>query len=327
MSAKPPAIFLMGPTASGKSRLAVQIAQQIDAEIISVDSALVYRGMDIGTAKPTVRERGGIQHHLIDILDPSEAFSSGQFRSQALRLMHEISRRGRIPLLTGGTMLYFNALLHGLAELPVANDTIRKNLHEQALRHGNAYLHDRLKQVDPEAAVRIHPNDPQRVQRALEVYELSGIPLSLLQKQAQSRQLPYQAIKLVIAPADRALLHEKITLRFHAMLEQGLLEEVRRLYQRGDLTENKPAIRAVGYRQVWCHLQGQYDFNTMTEKAIVATRQLAKRQFTWLRRETDALWFYTEKNDIPADVLRKIEVEIIQTDGRKDESTANDSID
>lgn len=298
----PPAIFLMGPTASGKTALAVQLAQALNGEIISVDSALVYKDMDIGTAKPTLAERGGIPHYLLDILDPSEAFSTGQFRTRALALMAEINQRGKIPILVGGTMLYFNALTGGLATLPEADPAIRAKLDLELEHLGKEALHQRLAAVDPEAAVRIHPNDPQRVQRALEVYEISGQPLTSFFTAAQAQALPYQAIKLIIAPADRKILHDIIAQRFRAMLAQGFIEEVRHLYDRGDLNEKMPAIRAVGYRQAWSYLQGEYDLETMAEKAIVATRQLAKRQFTWLRRETGAASFYSGQKDLSEQV-------------------------
>lgn len=278
----------MGPTASGKTALSVRLAEALDAEIISVDSALVYRGMDIGTAKPTEAERCGIAHHLIDIVDPSKAFSTGQFRSRALELIADISARGKLPLLTGGTMLYFNALNHGLAQLPPADAAVRAELDKELERIGKEAMHRRLAQIDPESAARIHPNDPQRVQRALEVYRLTGRTLTELFSEAEVQPLPFRAIKLVIAPSDRKLLHEIIARRFHQMLENGLVEEVEMLYRRGDLSEKMPSIRAVGYRQVWSYLQGEYYHAAMIEKAIVATRQLAKRQFTWLRRETQA---------------------------------------
>ena len=292
----------MGPTASGKTALSVQLAHALGGEIISVDSALVFKGMDIGTAKPTLEERGGIPHHLIDILDPSESFSTGQFRTRALALMDEISRRGKIPILVGGTMLYFNALLNGLAVLPEANSAIRAKLDQDLKQLGKDALYQRLAQIDPLAAARIHPNDPQRIQRALEVYEISGKPLSSFFNADQGEDLPYQKIKLIIAPPDRKILHDIIAQRFRNMLEQGFINEVKTLYLRGDLTEKMPSIRAVGYRQVWTYLQGEDDLETMTEKAIIATRQLAKRQFTWLRRETDAISFQTGQ----ADLLQKV---------------------
>lgn len=298
----PPAIFLMGPTASGKTALSVQLAQALGGEIISVDSVLVFKGMDIGTAKPALEERGGIPHHMIDILDPSESFSTGQFRAQALALMKVITLRGKVPILTGGTMLYFNALLNGLAVLPEANPAIRAKLDRDLEQLGKEALHQRLAVIDPLAAERIHPNDPQRIQRALEVYEISGKPLSSFFNEAQGEGLPYQILKLIIAPTDRKILHDIIAQRFHNMLRQGFINEVEALYQRGDLTEKMPSIRAVGYRQAWAYLRGDDDLETMTEKAIIATRQLAKRQFTWLRRETDAIRFQTGE----AELLQKV---------------------
>lgn len=299
----PPALFLMGPTASGKSALAVQLAHALNGEIISVDSALVFKGMDIGTAKPTLEERQGIAHHLIDILDPSESFSTGQFRNKALALMANISQRGKLPILVGGTMLYFNALSYGLAVLPEANPNIRAQLDQDLLDLGKDALHQRLALVDPEAAARIHPNDPQRVQRALEVYAISGKSLSSFFTAEPAIALPYRVVKIIIAPPDRKLLHGVIAERFMAMLEQGFITEVEALYQRGDLNETMPAIRAVGYRQVWSYLQGEIDQATMIDTAIIATRQLAKRQFTWLRKETDALCFTTGQSDLLAEVL------------------------
>jgi tRNA dimethylallyltransferase len=302
----PPAIFLMGPTASGKTALSVQLAQALNGEIISVDSALVFKGMDIGTAKPTQEERNGIPHHLIDILDPAESFSTGQFRHQALALMDAITRRKKIPILVGGTLLYFNALTRGLARLPEANPAIRAKLDQDLAQSGKEALHQRLAIIDPEAAARIHCNDPQRIQRALEVYEISGKPLTSFFKAAQVQDIPYQKIKLIIAPPDRKVLHDIIARRFRNMLAQGFIDEVEALYKRGDLTEKMPAIRAVGYRQAWAYLDGEMDRETMTEKAIIATRQLAKRQFTWLRRETDAMTFQTGQTDLLAKVVTNV---------------------
>lgn len=301
---KPAAILLMGPTASGKSALSVAMAQALNAEIISVDSALVYRGMDIGTAKPTLEQRGGIPHHLIDILDPAEAFSTGQFRSMASELMADIHSRGKLPLLVGGTMLYFSALTQGLATLPQADPEIRLRLDRELAERGKEALHARLARIDPQAAARIHVNDPQRIQRALEVYEISGRPLSSFFELEQQADQPFDFIKLIVAPEQRSTLHEKIALRFKQMLAQGFLDEVKALRSRADLDESMPAIRCVGYRQAWAYLDGEYDYDSMVDKAIAATRQLAKRQFTWLRKEQNALHLISEAPDLLDTALR-----------------------
>ncbi|RLA25737.1 MAG: tRNA (adenosine(37)-N6)-dimethylallyltransferase MiaA [Gammaproteobacteria bacterium] len=306
-NALPPAIFLMGPTASGKTALSVKLAQQLNAEIISVDSALVFKGMDIGTAKPTLEERAGIPHHLIDILDPTESFSTGAFRKQSLELMADITARGKVPLLVGGTMLYFNSLYYGLAKLPTANSELRKQLDADAKQIGKVAMHAKLQTIDPVAAARIHPNDPQRVQRAIEVYMLAGKSMTQLHEEAKTEDIPFQKIKLIIAPRDRAVLHEKIAQRFKQMLQQGFVKEVEALYQRGDLTVQMPSVRAVGYRQVWSFLDGEINREEMQQQGIIATRQLAKRQFTWLRRETDAQSFYTEEADVYTRVLEYIQ--------------------
>jgi tRNA dimethylallyltransferase len=303
----PPAIALMGPTASGKTRLAIQLARELDGEIISVDSGLVYRGMDIGTAKPSLAEREGVPHHLIDILDPAEAFSTGQFRERAVALIEEITSRGRLPLLVGGTMLYFNALFHGIAQLPSADPDMRTLIDEEAARLGWAKLHKELGKVDPQAAGRIHPNDPQRIQRALEVYRITGIPLTELCARAESVRPPFEFIRLILAPADRGALGERIRQRFLSMLESGLLEEVRKLFERGDLYEHMPSMRAVGYRQVWSYLKGEQDYGTMVERGVIATRQFAKRQYTWLRRERSALAYLSEDEALLEKVLRDVE--------------------
>jgi len=305
-NALPPAIFLMGPTASGKTALSVKLAQQLNAEIISVDSALVFKGMGIGTAKPTLEERAGIPHHLIDILDPTECFSTGAFRRQALELMADITARGKLPLLTGGTMLYFNALYYGLAQLPTADAALRLQLESEAAEVGKLVMHQQLHTIDPVAAARIHPNDPQRVQRAIEVYRLCGKSMTQLHTEAKAEEIPYQKIKLIIAPSDRAILHEKIAQRFKKMLQQGFVEEVEALYQRGDLSAQMPSVRAVGYRQIWSYIEGEMNYNEMQEKGIIATRQLAKRQFTWLRREMDAEQFHTEDLAVFDAVLKTV---------------------
>lgn len=283
-----PAVCLMGPTASGKTDLAVALVETLPMDIISVDSVMVYRGMDIGSAKPDAGTLARAPHRLIDICDPAEPYSAARFRDDALREMADITAQGRIPLLVGGTMMYFRALLNGLSTLPSADADIRIRLEAEAEADGWASLHRRLAEVDPEAAARIHPNDPQRLQRALEVYELTGTPLSELQRSQQADQpLPYRIIKLAVAPADRAILHERIAQRYELMLQNGLVDEVESLRQRGDLHQDMPALRAVGYRQVWEYLGGSLNYTEMVERGIIATRQLAKRQFTWLRSEPD----------------------------------------
>lgn len=288
----------MGPTASGKTALGVRLAQGLNGEIISVDSSLVYRGMDIGTAKPDLEERGGVPHHLIDILDPAQRFSTGQFRSRALGLLAEITSRGRLPLMVGGTMLYFDALLRGLADLPPADPDVRRQIDREAQLCGWAHVHAELARVDPVAAHRIHPNDPQRIQRAMEVYRLTGAPLSELCALDSRPELPFRMLKLVVAPAERSELHGRIRERFKQMLQRGLVEEVDRLFRRGDLDESLPAIRAVGYRQVWAYLKGECDRDTMIQRSIIATRQFAKRQYTWLRREQEATRLISEDPDL-----------------------------
>ncbi len=287
--AKPLALLLMGPTASGKTELALKLAVKLGGEIISVDSSLVYRGLDIGTAKPSPEIRAKIPHHLIDILDPKEPYSAGRFVRDAKGLIAEVSARGKLPILVGGTMLYFHALLSGLAPLPEADPKVRQAIDEEAKRLGWPALHRKLVEMDPQAAARIHPNDPQRIQRALEVYCLTGKPLSAFWQTAPD-ELPFRAVKVVICPKEREVLHRRIEQRFYAMLAQGLVEEVRGLYLRGDLSPELPALRSVGYRQVWGYLAEEYPFATMVQKALQATCQLAKRQLTWLRRAKDALW-------------------------------------
>lgn len=288
MSKLPPAILLMGPTASGKTDLAAELVERLPCDIVSVDSALVYRGMDIGTAKPDAALLARAPHRLIDILDPAESYSAARFRADALREMAAITAAGRIPLLVGGTGLYFRALRRGLSDLPGADPVVRARLEAEAAARGWEAMHQRLQQVDPRAAARIHPNDPQRLQRALEVFELTGRPLSELQ-QGGGDALPYRVLALALAP-ERELLHQRIHDRFHLMLERGLIGEVEDLYRRGDLGPDRPSIRCVGYRQVWSHLAGEVDYPTMVMQGITATRQLAKRQFTWLRSEPDAHW-------------------------------------
>ncbi len=277
----------MGPTASGKTDLAIFLAEHFPVDIISVDSAMVYRGLDIGSAKPSKEELAKAPHRLIDVVDPLDAYSAARFREDALKEMASIIAAGRIPLLVGGTMLYFRALLEGLSELPSSDEATRKKIEQQAKEMGWKKMHQRLAEVDAEAAERIHPNDPQRISRALEVYEMSGKPMSQLQKEQKAEPLPYKLLKLALIPSDRALLHQRIEKRFALMLEHGLVEEVKALQERGDLHPDLPAIRAVGYRQVWDYLDGRIDYTEMQERGVIATRQLAKRQFTWLRSEKD----------------------------------------
>jgi tRNA dimethylallyltransferase len=287
----PPAVFLMGPTASGKTALAIALRERFPVDIVSVDSALVYRGMDIGTAKPDAATLRRAPHALIDIRDPSESYSAADFCADALAEMARITGRGRVPLLTGGTMLYFRALSRGLAELPPASPALREALEAQARAQGWPALHERLAELDPEIAARIHPNDPQRIQRALEVIELSGRRMSDLQRRQGPGGLPYRVLRIVACPQPRSVLHARIEQRFRHMLEQGFLDEVRALRARGDLHRDLPSMRCVGYRQAWSHLEGEIDFAEMCRKAVVATRQLAKRQLTWLRQESEALWY------------------------------------
>jgi len=275
----------MGPTASGKTSLAVELVRQLPCEIISVDSALVYKGMDIGTAKPDAKTLAEAPHRLIDILDPAESYSAAEFRDDALREMKDITSAGRIPLLVGGTMLYFRALQYGLSEMPAADPETRARLDAEAEEHGWGHMHARLAEVDPVTAERLHPNDPQRIQRALEVYELTGMPLSEYHRSQNSDPLPYQIFKLAVLPQDRSILHERISQRFDDMLAQGFMDEVRQLYARGDLHTGLPSIRTVGYRQAWEHFEGKWTYEEMIEKAKTATRNLAKRQHTWLRSE------------------------------------------
>lgn len=284
---KPLAVAIMGPTASGKTAMALEIARRIPSEIISVDSALVYRGMDIGTAKPSAAELAAAPHHLIDIIDPLDAYSAAQFCKDALRLSAEIHARGRLPLLVGGTMMYFKALMDGLDDLPAADPALRVQLEREAAETGTPAMHARLAQLDPATAERLKPNDAQRIQRALEIIALTGQPMSELLALRPKTELPFTLLPLALEPSDRSVLHLRIAARFDAMLQGGpghnLLDEVTTLRARGDLHLGLPSMRCVGYRQAWEYLDGQYDLPTLREKGIIATRQLAKRQLTWLR--------------------------------------------
>lgn len=294
MNTELPLICIMGPTASGKTALAIALKQQLQrAELISVDSALVYRGMDIGTAKPDATELAAAPHFLLDIRDPAQSYSAADFRQDALELIAAIRQRGNTPILVGGTMLYFKALLQGISSLPAADPAVRAELEAEAAVKGWQAMHQQLAQLDPVAAARIHPNDPQRINRALEVYRLTGQSLTALTAQ-QAEPLPYQVRQFAIAPTDRAELHRRIEQRFLQMLAQGFEQEVRQLYQRGDLHPDLPSIRCVGYRQMWDYLAGGVDYETMVSQGIAATRQLAKRQLTWLRSWPDLHWLKTE---------------------------------
>lgn len=298
MSKTPAIICLMGPTASGKTGLAIELVQQLPFEIISVDSAMVYRGMDIGTAKPTVDILKIAPHHLIDICDPAESYSAGRFTRDVLTAIDVIFKKGKIPLLVGGTMLYFHALQKGLNQLPTANPEVRLALQQQADQLGLAALHQRLSEIDPVAAARIHPHDAQRIQRALEVYEVSGKTLTELHQDELDPSQQYKMINIIVAPNDRKILHQRIAKRFDDMLAMGFIDEVKQLYARGDLNLENPSIRSVGYRQAWEYLMGRLNEAEMRERAIIATRQLAKRQFTWLRSWQDATWFDSENADL-----------------------------
>jgi len=282
----------MGPTASGKTNAAVELLQRLPVELISVDSALVYRDMDIGTAKPDAATLEQAPHHLIDVIDPTEAYSAAQFRADALRLMADITARGKIPLLVGGTMLYFKALQGGLGELPQADPAVRARLDAEALLIGWPGMHAKLAEIDPETAARLMTTDSQRIQRALEVCELSGKTMTQLFAEQAATALPYRLLKLALVPSDRSVLHDRIALRFEQMLEAGLIDEVKALRAKyPELTAELPSMRCVGYRQAWQYLDGEFGLDELREKGIAATRQLAKRQLTWLRGMDDTVEF------------------------------------
>jgi len=294
----PPAILLMGPTASGKTAVAAQLATTLPCEIISVDSALVYKGMDIGTAKPDAELLKRAPHHLIDVIEPHESYSAARFRDDALALMREITERGNIPLLVGGTMLYFKALVEGLNDLPEADSTIRLIIETMADEEGWPAVHEKLRKVDPETAARLEPNDAQRIQRALEIYFLAGKSMTDLLKKPKYVYFPYTPIRIALLPEDRAMLHERIALRFDAMLEAGLVDELRGLRETYGLEAELPSMRCVGYRQAWDFLENRISRAELREQGIAATRQLAKRQLTWLRGMSD----YTEFDCLAANV-------------------------
>ncbi|MFO8141547.1 MAG: tRNA (adenosine(37)-N6)-dimethylallyltransferase MiaA [Marinobacter sp.] len=325
----PPAIFLMGPTASGKTDLAMELCRRLPCDIISVDSAMIYRGMDIGTAKPSADELAAAPHRLINICDPADTYSAADFRRDALAEMAEISGRGRIPLLVGGTMMYFKALLHGMSDLPSANPALRAQLEREAAAQGWEHLHRELTARDPVAARLIHPNNRQRLMRALEVIRLTGKPISDLWRSPsgtsapdnrsgvedytyftrwqadESPSLPYTIYQFALAPTERSELHQRIQRRFQAMLASGLLHEVQALMDRGDLHTDLPSMRCVGYRQAWDHLSGGCDDKTFVSRGVAATRQLAKRQLTWLRKWPDVHWLNNGDSQVVLETLRK----------------------
>jgi len=306
MSTLPPAIFLMGPTASGKTNVAVELAQRLPVELISVDSALVFRDMDIGTAKPDAAILARAPHHLIDIIDPTEAYSAAAFRRDALHLMHDITLRGKIPLLVGGTMLYFKALREGLSDLPQSNPEMRAALDAEIAQYGIQHLHQQLALIDTETAARLHPTDTQRIQRAMEIYRITGRPMSALIGQQENAALPYRIISIALVPSDRAQLHARIATRFKAMLEQGLLDELRALRKKYSLHMNMTSMRCVGYRQAWQFMEGEINETQLLETGLAATRQLAKRQLTWLRSMPENIELDCLAPDLWQRVLDKI---------------------
>lgn len=312
----PPAIFLMGPTASGKTAAAVELAQQLPVELISVDSALVYRDMNIGTAKPDAAILAAAPHHLIDIIDPTDVYSAAAFRANALQLMQDITARGKIPLLVGGTMLYFRALRFGLSDLPQADEEVRANIEKQAAQTGWPHMHSELMKVDPITAARLKQNDSQRIQRALEIFRISGQPMSALLQQQQPYQLPYNLMPLALIPSDRKPLHDRIAARFAEMLKLGLLDELRELKKKYILNSEMTSMRCVGYRQAWQYLAGEIDNSGLFEQGIAATRQLAKRQLTWLRSMPDNIEFDCLKRDLNQQILSTMRTRLDQHHSR-----------
>jgi tRNA dimethylallyltransferase len=300
------AIFVLGPTASGKTHVALDLAKRFPVEIVSVDSAQVYRGMDVGTAKPTAEERASVPHHLLDILDPTDAYSAGRFREDALRLIGEIHARGKVPVLAGGTMLYFRSLTQGLAALPPAQPALRAALDRRAAVEGWPALHAELAKVDPSTAARLEPTDAQRIQRALEVYRVTGRTLASLLRDTAIPALAFDALRIALEPSDRAVLHERIASRFHAMLASGLVEELAALRERHALHADLPSMRSVGYRQAWQVLEGG-DAAGLADKGIAATRQLAKRQLTWLRGMDDVERYDCLRPDLAQSVAARVD--------------------
>jgi tRNA dimethylallyltransferase len=312
---KPKAVAIMGPTATGKTAAALAIAQAIPAEIISVDSALVYREMDIGTAKPSAEELASVPHHLIDIIDPTESYSVAQFSSDTIRLVAEISARGKLPLLVGGTMMYYKGLTDGLDDLPTADVALRAEIEAEAAQKGWPAMHDKLRALDPVTAARLAPNDAQRINRALEIIALSGRPMSELLAKREKTVLPFELTSFALEPSDRAVLHQRIATRFDQMLgtsdEGGIVAEVARLRARGDLTPNLPSMRCVGYRQAWEYLDGTIDRAALRETGIIATRQLAKRQLTWLRAMPDRIVIDCLSENPAAAMLERLQRKVL----------------
>ncbi|MBI2802944.1 MAG: tRNA (adenosine(37)-N6)-dimethylallyltransferase MiaA [Gammaproteobacteria bacterium] len=302
-------ICLMGPTGAGKTACAIELARRFPIEIISVDSALVYRGLDIGTAKPDPGLRREIPHHLIDVCDPAESYSAARFRRDASDLIGQIRARGRTPLLVGGTGLYFRALVSGISELPAADAPLRLRLQADLAKLGTKALHARLSAVDPQSAARIHPNDPQRILRALEIHDLTGQSMTAAIAAARPQPLAFPVVRWVVAPRDRTQLHQRLARRFDDMLERGLINEVCALRARADLDLNKSALRAVGYRAAWQYLSGSLTYSQMREAAIVATRQLAKRQYTWFRAEAGAHWWDSDDPSLVFSLIRALDAE------------------
>lgn len=294
---RPLAIFLMGPTAAGKTDAAIALHETLGHELISVDSAMVYRGMDIGSAKPSAAELARAPHRLIDLRDPADPYSAADFREDALREMRQISAAGKVPLLVGGTMLYFKRLVEGVANLPAADPLIRERLAAMQAEQGLAALHRELARVDPVSAARIHPNDPQRLMRALEVFHASGRPMSELWAEQETETFPWRVLSIALSPLDRSVLHRRIAQRFDAMLDEGLIDEVAALTKRKDIHAGLPSMKSVGYRQVWEYLNGEYGRDELVSRGVIATRQLAKRQLTWLRSWPALRWIDTQQPD------------------------------
>ena len=299
-------IFLMGPTAAGKTDIAVQAAMEFAVDLVSVDSALIYKGMDIGTAKPDAETLARAPHALIDLIEPEQSFSVAEFCQHAIAAIEKSHQAGRTPLLVGGTMMYFNALQYGLSQLPEADPAIRQELSDKALAMGWEAMHAELQKIDPQSARRIHPNDSQRIQRALEIYRVSGQSMTSMLAQQPKHEFPYQVLKLVSAWQDRELLRERIALRFAQILDQGFVNEVALLRQRPGLSKQQPSMRSVGYRQMWEYLDGLLTYDEMKEQAVIATRQLAKRQYTWLRKQQDAHWYHMDESGSSAQIMLKM---------------------